>query len=152
MWLRHPLPRTFHPKFHLLGSWLTDSDPLSTQRRAYVFSRTPRRRPRQPAGTPLFCKVGGCKSWTMVRGKKLARHRATHFPGQVGVECPICKDIFSRSAVCGEHLRKQHPQYWAHIAVTKGTQDAWGTRVGQELIDESLVDDIEYTPKAKYRL
>lgn len=33
----------------------------------------------------------------------------------------------------------------------KGTQDPWGERVGQDLIDKSLVDG-NYTPQAQYEL
>jgi hypothetical protein len=141
MWSRHPLLRMFHPKFHPLGSWLTEIDLPSTRRRAYVFAPPPKRRTKQPAGTPLLCKVNGCDWSTTVRGKQLARHRASHFKGKTGVMCPQpgCKKIFSRSSLCGNHLRECHPERWAYIAATKGTQDAWGIRIGRELIENSLV-------------
>ena len=148
MWPRHLPSRTFHPIFH---SWLVDSDPPSTQRRAYVFANPPARNRRQPVGTPQYCKVDGCKRWTTERGKELARHRATHFPGRVGIACPSCGVVFSRSGVCGKHLKKCDPQCWGDRKAKKGTQDAWGIRVGQDLIKRSLVDG-EYTPQVKYRL
>lgn len=134
------------------GSWLTDSDLSSTQRQAYVLTDPPKRRPRQPLNTPLFCKVNGCQWWTKERGKKLARHRRSHFSGKMGVACPFCRLTFSQSARCRDHLKDRHPQYWAYIAATKGTQDAWGIRIGREMIDENLVEDAEYTPWAEYEL
>jgi len=149
---RRLLPRTFHPEFYPSDSWLTDSDRSSTRRQAYVFNSPPKRRPRQPPNTPIFCKVNGCQRWTRKRGKKLARHRASHFSGKVGVTCPCCQLIFSQSARCHDHLKDKHPQYWAYIAATKGTQDVWGIKIGPEMINGSLVEDAEYTPWAEYEL
>jgi len=148
MWPRHLLLRTFHPKFHPPGPWLTDSDLPSTRRPQYVYGPPPERSPRQPAGTPRFCKVGGCQRWTMDKGKKLGRHRASHFQTQAGVECPNCRELFSRSFLCGKHLKKCNPQLWIDIAATKGTQDSWGIKVGKELITQSLVHNNGYTPEA----
>lgn len=145
---RHPLLRTFHPKFHPPGPWLTDSDLPSTQRPQYVYGPPPGRNSRQPAGAPQFCKVGGCQWWTVDKGKKLGRHRASHFRGRVGVKCPKCGRLFSRSPLCGEHLKGCSPQLWVDIAATKGTQDSWGPKVGKELIARSLVHHDGYTPAA----
>ena len=153
MWrLHYKPPSTFHPKLDFLNSRLTNGDIPSPQRRAaYVLATPPSRHRRQPSRTVEFCRVNGCERWTDDRGKKLARHRACHFPGKVGVMCPGCDKIFSRSSVCGKHLKKCNRKIWDDRAAAKGTQDSWGQRVGQDLIDQSLVDRI-YNPKTKYKL
>ena len=37
------------------------------------------------------------------------------------------------------------------MAGSKGVQDAWGERVGQDLVDKSLVDGV-YTPQPQYEI
>ena len=74
-----------------------------------------------------------------------------HFPRQVGVMCPQCGSIFPRSDACGWHLKECNQQLWEAIDAAKGIQDSWGERVGQDLIDKSLVDG-NYTPQAQYEL
>lgn len=70
----------------------------------------------------------------------------------VGVACPRCKEVFSRSSLCGKHLRTCDPQAWSDFAARKGTQDAWGDRVGQDLVEESLVDGADFSPRPRQRL
>ena len=82
----------------------------------------------------------------------MARHRASHFQGKVGVMCPSCGEVFSRSVLCGNHLRVCDPQCWADRAATKGTQDSWGIRVGQELIDMSITNNVDYNPHPECEL
>ena len=66
--------------------------------------------------------------------------------------CPECGRIFSRSSVCGDHLKRCNPQRWAILAALKGTQDAWGPCVGQDRIEESLDNDREYETRPENEL
>ena len=150
MWPRRPSLGTLRPKFLPSVSRLTYCDPISTRRRAYVLTNPPARHRREP-GAIRFCRVGGCKWWTDDRGKKLSRHRQSHFHERAGVACPVCNRVFARSDSCGDHLKREHPRTWNNIAAKKGTQDAWGKIVGKDLINASLVDG-QYTPLAMYRL
>ncbi|KAF9651971.1 hypothetical protein BDM02DRAFT_322242 [Thelephora ganbajun] len=122
----------------------------NTKRRAYVLAPPPARHHRPTAGTIQFCRVNGCSRWTTTGGKKLTRHRESHFRKAVGVQCPGCERIFARSSACGNHLQTCNPQKWHERAKTKGTQDSWGTRVGQDTIVKSLKDKV-YTPRPEHR-
>ena len=136
-WYHNPLPGTSHLKSPSVLR-ATNGDPISNRRRtAYRHVKPPARHPRQPAGAAKFCGVGDCTFSTTEGGKKLSRHRATHFPGRVGVVCPACDRVFSRSNTCGDHLRGCNPGLWHAIATTKGTQDSWGERIGQDLVRPS---------------
>jgi len=146
-------PSTLQPKLHFAVLWSANDGSITNSRcrAAYVLANPPARHPRQPVGTTKFCQVGGCERWTRESGKKLGRHRASHFPGQVGVTCPGCNRFFSRSSACGKHLKRCNRQLWDQMAAVRGSQDCWGQKIGQDLINRSLVDRA-YIPQDQHEL